>query len=406
MIDTNALLSIAFSLIANFTNVVPVQPEAVPQNQQDLVKLVVRPQPLSVYLIHRLGTEFWIDWGIVRGYRSPGSYFTGESLPPSNYFGTARFTSNDVVEIAARAMRRLAKRDPLAGAVLVAEPAGRWGPPIPFFRLKWLTKPDPTGAIDTIATAEVDARDGRIVGIKLYDESFMDRAFEKTVLGRVYRPDPVLQAPRTPALHYSKPTTNYVARAIGRWLLFCQRLGLDPGGETNLAEVDWETTVLFTNRDISTSAPCCVVRFTNGAAFDSAGDTIWGYVAKDAALEGDWTDHPKEYWERFRGQVAVGWTALVTNLEARLAQGLGIAHKAYEPCEASPAVVGGLPGETGLTRALVYWHRLPRLPDSDRAVEDMRSYFYAELDLEQGSVKMLVFQDAKLLSHIDRVLRP
>ena len=41
MIDTNQLLSIAFSLIANFTNVVHVPREGVPHSREDLQKLVI-----------------------------------------------------------------------------------------------------------------------------------------------------------------------------------------------------------------------------------------------------------------------------------------------------------------------------------------------------------------------------
>jgi len=41
MIDTNQLLSIAFTLISNFTKVVEIPPDRVPQRRDDLQKIVV-----------------------------------------------------------------------------------------------------------------------------------------------------------------------------------------------------------------------------------------------------------------------------------------------------------------------------------------------------------------------------
>ena len=121
MIDTNALLSISFALISNFSRVVDVPPDGVPRDRSDLVKYVIGTPllPDSVYLVHRKGTEFWLDWGTVEGYRAPGSYFQLQAprrIP--KFVGTTSLSSNDVFEIAARALRQLVKHgNPLTNGV-------------------------------------------------------------------------------------------------------------------------------------------------------------------------------------------------------------------------------------------------------------------------------------------------
>src|SRR5439155_16999861 len=112
MIDTNALLSIAFSLIANFTNVVPVPSDAVPQSAADLNKCIIGSpkSPTHLYLVHQKGTEFWIDDGVVYRYRSPGSFFElQDSKLITNYTGISTLESNDIVRIAGTALQRLIK---------------------------------------------------------------------------------------------------------------------------------------------------------------------------------------------------------------------------------------------------------------------------------------------------------
>ena len=61
MILTNALLSIGFSIVSNFTNVVPVPADAVPTSVEDLREFVILCPPyvlvpLQLSLVHRRGT--------------------------------------------------------------------------------------------------------------------------------------------------------------------------------------------------------------------------------------------------------------------------------------------------------------------------------------------------------------
>ena len=77
MVDTNTLINIALTIIANFTNVVHVPENAVPKDSGDIVHQVVGGprDPTDLYLVDKKGTEFWIRNGVVFAYRSPGSYF-------------------------------------------------------------------------------------------------------------------------------------------------------------------------------------------------------------------------------------------------------------------------------------------------------------------------------------------
>ena len=76
MIDTNQLLSIAFTLISNFTNVVEIPGDHVPTRREDLKEIVVGSpaSPLAIYMAHRLGDEFWLEHGVVQQYQSPESF--------------------------------------------------------------------------------------------------------------------------------------------------------------------------------------------------------------------------------------------------------------------------------------------------------------------------------------------
>jgi hypothetical protein len=76
MIETNALLIIGFSLIAGFSNVVHIPDGAVPTKVEDLQKCVVGSphSPVDLYLVDKLGREFWIRDGVVARFCCPGCY--------------------------------------------------------------------------------------------------------------------------------------------------------------------------------------------------------------------------------------------------------------------------------------------------------------------------------------------
>ena len=70
MLDTNTLLTIAFSLISNFTNVVSIPPDAVPQSPADLERCPIGSpsSPIHLFLTGTKGTEFSILGGVVSRY--------------------------------------------------------------------------------------------------------------------------------------------------------------------------------------------------------------------------------------------------------------------------------------------------------------------------------------------------
>ena len=115
--DTNAILSVAFAIIANFTNVVYVPPQAVPRSENDLGAYQIgrRYFPLDLYLKHKQGNQFWIREGAVYQYETPESYFSLQDPKLiAKYVVTAKLSSNEVFQLASITVRQLVKNgDPL-----------------------------------------------------------------------------------------------------------------------------------------------------------------------------------------------------------------------------------------------------------------------------------------------------
>ena len=152
MVDTNALFSPMFSLIANFTNVVNIPPDALPQKPEDLDICVLGYfGPAGAHLRHHKGTEFWIHRGAIGDYGSGGSCFENASRHPRSCFeGASTLSSNELVQIGEKALRRLVKKgDPLAGRPLCIRRSGEKD--IPFLEIEW-----PNEA----AKVEIDCRTG------------------------------------------------------------------------------------------------------------------------------------------------------------------------------------------------------------------------------------------------------
>ena len=238
MLDTNALLTIAFSLISNFTNVVHVPPEGVPHSRADLTKIgIINPTTrFDLWLVQREGYEYWIRDGVVQGYASPDSFFRGQGLDvPARLRGRPTLSSNQVVELATGILGRLGK---------TGNPAEKIRPTVktpgeadlPFYLLRW---PVSTNAlISPAAELEIDARDGSVVAVELSAEEYYDPAFAREISNRVYTPDPPRprKPPKRPGQDQWTPTTNEVQLLVPAWLNFCKRLGLEPGNQTNVAE--------------------------------------------------------------------------------------------------------------------------------------------------------------------------
>src|SRR5882724_1541289 len=103
MILTNALLSIGFSLIANFTNTIAVPCEQVPTRIEDLREYSIGgvSSPTDLVLVHRRGTVFDVKHGAVTRFLSPDSltHLQDPTLLPQ-FRGTPHLTSTQIVELA------------------------------------------------------------------------------------------------------------------------------------------------------------------------------------------------------------------------------------------------------------------------------------------------------------------
>ena len=177
MVDTNQLLSIAFTLISNFTNVVEIPTDHVPTRRQDLVKLVVGSpvSPVDIYMAHRLGDEFWFRDGIVHQYQSPDSFHHRQDITRrAQFLGPATLSTNEVLERATHIMRKLARTGRSVDSIPPKIDAA-WSPDIHFFEISW---PVPNSSFHNgLGSIEIDARTGRTVFVQLWGQEFYDFAF-------------------------------------------------------------------------------------------------------------------------------------------------------------------------------------------------------------------------------------
>src|SRR5579859_1127621 len=149
MVDTNALITIGFALIQQFTNVVHLPPEWVATRQADLAEARVGEgprRPTSLTLVHRNGSIFWIYDGSVREFRAPGSYsFLQNPRAISNYVGQAVIKPDEAEKQMRNTLRILAKN-----AVPLDEWSLQFGPedvyhgtPLPIYFGRWFATNDP-----------------------------------------------------------------------------------------------------------------------------------------------------------------------------------------------------------------------------------------------------------------------
>ena len=391
MLDTNALLTIAFSLISNFTNVVHVPPEGVPHSRADLTKIgIINPTTrFDLWLVQREGYEYWIRDGVVQGYASPDSFFRGQGLDvPARLRGRPTLSSNQVVELATGFLGRLGK---------TGNPAEKIRPTVktpgeadlPFYLLRW---PVSTNAlISPAAELEIDARDGSVVAVELSAEEYYDPAFAREISNRVYTPDPPRprKPPKRPGQDQWTPTTNEAQILIPAWLNFCKRLGLEPGNQTNVAEVDWEPTFKTEASPLARGLDY-KIQFRNEYSFNCVGQTVTGHKCGDAAFVGAWADRPPDYWTNFVGETTRKWQDLAAELNARLVS-LGVSSQYMD--QYTPDA--DLTGTGGVNRVVVYWYESKSLGKMDR--DRIKTALLAEFDLATGQIKNLQFFDFNLL---------
>jgi hypothetical protein len=406
MFDTNQLLSVAFTLIANFANIVGIPQQAVPQHASDLQKCIIGRggAPIFIYMVERTGVEFGIDHGVVCRYSAPGDFFSLQdpALVP-NYVGTGVITPNEAVLIASNVLRSLTKRgDPLSDGLPRVQTAGNFiKQNIPFFQITW---PHKGPGSSTAAKVDIDGRTGGIVDIHLWAEEFYDLAFEEDLRKRVHASEAKRPAAHSDLNNFSKPETNHVAELIPSWLLFCEKLGIQPGSQTNLADVDWNATHFYPYEGIYSNGvivePLCLVKFRAGSVFTAMGTTIVSATASDVAYTE--VGRPQEFTV-MSGHPVKTWEQLANALENRMRTELGVPDSFFAKTRTTRSTI--MIPALQLTRANVYWARLPVQQFPDLQIEELRSFFTAQFDLESGELKAIHFRRPDWTEAIWQALR-
>lgn len=277
MVDTNLILSIGFTIISNFAATVPVPMADVPRSAANVQKVMIGSpsRPDDLFLWEANGARFTVSDGTVEYFESPGSYFHRRGFRDIPRVSSKDALTRDLTEdlalkLASNALQKLIRTtNTLAGLVPRTSHVGPSSKGFaPFFQFEWppLTR-SPHGA-----TVEVNGRTGKIVFVQLLDTVFRNSQKEDISDG-AFAPEKteVIASHVATSVkgYYAQPTTNDVRKAIQSWLSLCAKLGVPPGTETNLADVNWDRTWLYTNEEISATLPVCQIRFQNGACFES-----------------------------------------------------------------------------------------------------------------------------------------
>jgi len=412
MLDTNALLNVAFALIANFTNAVEVPPDAVPQSPADIARFALSPtSPVIVFIQHHKGTKFSIFYGSVLIYSSPDSFFSSDYLlrVDERFVGEPKLTTNDVINLAMSTLQRLVKSGkPWTRQPDKVEYAGvQRGRPIPFYRLRWLDQwmQSALGIQRYTVTMEIDGRTGQIVDLSLGDTNFWDFALHEEMQRRFFTSEQAEKAPQAPdpTKFLPRPGTNQAAQIIEAWLRFCQWFGLDTGGQSNVAQLDWGDSFLYTNVLITRLFPTCRLRFTNNTRIQAAGTNIFGHYSADSFFEGDYMRKPKSAWDAIQGTVTIDWKQLATNLESLVAELVSKSGYSLPKSLMSPRNAAAKLGTEGLSRTVIQWRKWRPIKEPTPA-EEFPLLFDAEFDLRTGEIKFLHFWDYELIQAIGRSL--
>jgi len=195
------------------------------------------------------------------------------------------------------------------------------------------------------------------------------------------------------------PATNEIAKAIHSWLRFCSSLGIPPGAQTNLAAVFWARTFSYTNHDVSRVAPVAQIAFTNGTRFEAINGVAFSHYAEDAMYSGFWQEMTPEERDTFKGKINKDWKELARDLERTLIRSVGIPESLLTPYSFTVSL--GTPreiGAVGIKRLVLDWRNWPRNAGREVSVDETRSAFAAEFDLETGELKWINFHDPNFIA--------
>jgi hypothetical protein len=392
------VLSYAFSLIADFTNLVAVPDAYVPKRMEDLKAYYVGvPFPVGASVTTRSGAIFWVWNGSVRGFARPDSFTSAPGPLVRSMRTGARpaLTTNEASLIASNTLQRLIKGPwRLTNGPPRIRVGGYEGHPLPYYRIVW---PPLTGGPHG-AMLELDGVTGEVLSLSLYDRAFFDPALDEKIRREATTAEPT-DAPEggrrlspVKALKLAQPGAKEVASCIPGWLAFCGKLGLSPGSQTNVADVDWECTFVETNRAVSTNTPIYHVQFKNGACFDSIKGVAVSHFSEDSAFVGQWFGRPAAEWAPFRGKIIKDWHELAKALEPTMTHTLGLPQAVLAACRPVQATVTAGPGATNaVKRMLVQWRVWPEHPGPSVTINETSAAVTAEFDLESGELKGISF---------------
>lgn len=407
MVDTNLLLGIVFSIITNDMSRVPAPDDCVPKSPNDLrIEHVGTPySPIDVFVRCRGGAQYIISDGIVHNFDSNRSVFSEQNPGRLDaYRGVSILSSNQALTIASNVLQRFIKpgfalgratpRIHQAGVYDWLAPAEQH--PMPFYNVEWPSVSDgPWGAL-----VDIDGRNGKVVELFMTDIAYRDFALAEKIKSQVYHPDfapspkPVRETyiSLMQSHHYPPPTEAYAREAIPNWLRFCRRIGCDSGNQTNVSDIRWDASWVYTRPLISTSAPVCEIRFKNGVSFQSIGGVTLSHYCADACFTGLWGERPSQEWTPWWAKCTTDWKdwkPLAKALEPVIVERLGIPKGLLARYHPMPGVRPAEPGKWGYTRLLVEWRDFPLV--GEIAVADTKLAFQAEFDLRTGDLKSLNF---------------
>ena len=400
MILTNAVLSLAIGLVSNFNGLVSVPDPGVPAGLQDLRRYHV-DSPNEVYLADRQGRDFLIKGGVVCRYSTPGSLSElGDLKRIPEFLGPPTMTSNEVVELATATIRKLVKSgDPLAGRVpLVRTDYKLREQQTPFY---WVSWPDTNWYVRYAAAVEIDTRSRAVTFLELKHKGFFDPVFAQQMSNMVTVQDPPAPPMKRPVRLAPYPSTNTVERGIASWLWLCERLGVQPGTETNLPRVNWDECYTYTNSALVSTRPTCQVRFMNGTCFESVNGVAFSHYAADAAFSGNWPIRPRAEWDRFTGKVVMHWEDLARGLEHTLTERLGIPADLLAPFTPHPERRPPQLGTEATKRLVIEWRNYPKT-NVFVSIEDTKLALNAEFDLETGELKFINFVEPSFINALAR----
>lgn len=399
MIETNLLLSAAFSIVASFSNVVSIPHGAVPTSPADLRKYaLIGWSSIDLYLADRRGTEFWVRNGVVYRYSTPGSLYALQNPGALRGFvGPPAISAQQAVELATNTLEKLVRnRQMMTNTRPRLSPAQYFhGQKMPFYWITWpKTNPPERFGYPYYAFVEIDGRKGLITYLDLPDEAFANRPLGDRIQAEVYKPDPlppvVRGKPRPP-----KPpclSTNEAAGLIANWLSFCHRLGIEPGARTSVDSINWEGTFISTDATLCATSPEVVVRFQNGPCFESIGGTVFAHWDADALFGDGYAYRSAEQWRHFRGKIILDWHPLAHNLEKVLIQRFGVPESLLGRFSPIPEHKPPELGTYAIERLLVDWRDFPKT-NGFVSIEETKSAFEAEFDLQTGRIKCFDVHD-------------